>query len=217
MARKKASEFQELKDLWLKRHKRVRKQFTSKHKDSLTWLENSSKHLVAGSLGGLLLLSNPTNPALLSQASSPPPSNEEIVQNALLKKQQFLDELSNILPKQVNPLSPEDEQNIVETLLKYFNIPIKAELEGKRMNTNYGIIGAEQHLMRYPGDIMANHFTSAPEGRFTSSGIAPGRGAWGYFASSRGEMTQQDIDRERYYIAVQTFLSPGYMDHTREF
>ena len=47
--------------------------------------------------------------------------------------------------------------------------------------------------------------------------MAPGRGAWGYFASSRGEMTQQDIDRERYYIAVQTFLSPGYMDHTREF
>ena len=40
--------------------------------------------------------------------------------------------------------------------------------------------------------------------------MAPGRGAWGYFANSFEEMRQQDIDREKYYIAVQTFLSPGW-------
>jgi hypothetical protein len=30
-------------------------------------------------------------------------------------------------------------------------------------------------------------------------------------------MTQKDIDREKYYIAVQTFLAPGWSEHTREY
>ena len=38
----------------------------------------------------------------------------------------------------------------------------------------------------------------------------PGLGGWGYFTDSSGQLTQQGIDREKYYIAVQTFLAPGF-------
>ena len=37
------------------------------------------------------------------------------------------------------------------------------------------------------------------------------------FAYSAGEMTQKDIDREKYYIAVQTFMTSGYSEHVREY
>jgi hypothetical protein len=45
--------------------------------------------------------------------------------------------------------------------------------------------------------------------------MAPGRGAWGYFVSSKADMIQKDIEREKYYIAVQTFLSEGWSEDVR--
>ena len=47
--------------------------------------------------------------------------------------------------------------------------------------------------------------------------MAPGRGAWRYFADSAQTMTQKEIDREKYYIAVQTFLIPDYAQRTWEY
>ena len=72
-------------------------------------------------------------------------------------------------------------------------------------------MGAEQHLYRYPGDSLAEHAkTEDDKAMFLPSGIAPGLGAWGYFASSKTQFTSQDEQRERYYIAAQTFLFPGF-------
>src|SRR3989344_152727 len=217
MAKRNVSDFEHIKRLWLKRHKRIQRQLIIKHKGSLSELEKHSKHIVAGSLGGLLILSHPTNATLLNQVSTRPQPNEEIVTNERQRRQQFLDELSKQLPKQIEPVPEDVERKVVETLIKYFDLPVRAELEGKRLNRTYGLIGAEQHLMRYSGDTMASHFSTPAENRFHSSGMAPGRGAWGYFSPSRSEITQKDIDREKYYIAVQTFLSKGYMENVREF
>lgn len=47
--------------------------------------------------------------------------------------------------------------------------------------------------------------------------MAPGRGAWRYFADSQESLTQKEIDQEKYYIAVQTFLAPGYYSHVKEY
>ena len=47
--------------------------------------------------------------------------------------------------------------------------------------------------------------------------MAPGLGAWGYFARSSYDLTQKDIDREKFYIAVQTFLAPGFHDDVRHY
>ena len=103
-------------------------------------------------------------------------------------------------------------------------MPVTAELNGIRLNRSYGLIGAEQHLARYPGDTMASHFNT-PNGptpqdeiqRVYSSGMAPGLGGWGYFARSASEMTQEESDREKYYIAVQSFLAPGFAERTGEY
>ena len=47
--------------------------------------------------------------------------------------------------------------------------------------------------------------------------MAPSTGAWGYFSNSHQDMTRQDVLREKYYIAVQTFLSPGFNENVREY
>ena len=38
----------------------------------------------------------------------------------------------------------------------------------------------------------------------------PGRSAWGYFASSRGQLTTDLIAKEKYYFAVQTLYLPDW-------
>jgi len=63
---------------------------------------------------------------------------------------------------------------------------------------------------------MFSHFdTTEEEILYGRSGMAPGRGAYGYFANSKSEMTEKDKEREKYYIAVQTFLSPGFNQNVR--
>jgi len=47
--------------------------------------------------------------------------------------------------------------------------------------------------------------------------MAPGLGAWGYFANSESEITQTDKLREKYYIAVPTFIAPGFNTHVSEY
>ncbi len=95
-------------------------------------------------------------------------------------------------------------------------------MDGRRLNRNYGLIGAEQHLARYPGDSLSTHFDPGLSGDedkklYWQSGMAPGLGAWRYFASSKDTMTKKDIDREKYYIAVQTFLSKDFNKRFSEY
>lgn len=122
------------------------------------------------------------------------------------------------LPDTVRELTSEEEQKLLGTLSKQFGFRVAAELDSKRLNRSYGFIGAEQHLIRYPGDTMDTHFESVEEARtFYSYGMAPGRGAWGYFVHSQAEMTEEDKMREKYYIAVQTFLAPGFLNSVAEY
>jgi hypothetical protein len=155
-------------------------------------------------------------PAAISHI--PEPKDDPLADSKSLDPSVFLiHDLSGKVPSDVRPLTREEEENITGTLSKSFGMKVLAELEGKRLNTNYGYMGAEQHLMRYPGDTIATHFSTQEEAeRYARSGMAPGRGAWGYFTSSGGSLTQKDIDREKYYLAVQTFLSPGFMENVRE-
>lgn len=185
-----------------------------KHQDIFDWLHNSSIQILAGSIAGLLLLGHPAVAAIndLQTEQQKDPVEEKPAHTV----EGLVADLKQKLPETVQPLSQEEESTIEATLTDYFHVPVRAELEGKRLNRSYGIIGAEQHLMRYPGDTMDSHFSSADELKYYSSGMAPGRGAWGYFATSAGEMTQQDIDREKYYLAVQTFLSPGWNENVNE-
>lgn len=98
----------------------------------------------------------------------------------------------------------DEEKKIEEVIKNLTNISAKAGLEGEHLNTSYGYIGAEQHLKRYPGDILENH------GPYYKEGIAPGLGAWGYFAKSKADLTLELVEIEKWYAVVQTLYLPDW-------
>ncbi len=161
--------------------------------------QHSAKLISAGALTGTLLLTPPTGAGSL-------PSPNEIVQSFnndesnedRLPQKELIDSLKVMLPENVRSLSRDEEKKIEQVFKDTANINAKATLEGEHLNTTYGYIGAEQHLKRYPGDILENH------GPYYKEGMAPGLGAWGYFSKSRESLTDQLIETEKWYSVVQT-------------
>lgn len=203
-----------LKDKWTKRHKILQEEIFQKHKESLDWFLNNSKQMTIGSLAGLFLLTSPIIPKIPTAFSSESLTFREAVD----KKVFLIYDLKNALPHNVQPLKPEEEKNVAEILTRTTGIKVSAELEGKRLNTSYGLIGQEQHLKRYPGDDILSHFDNPEDAeKYVKYGMAPGLGGFGYFAQSQNTMTEEESDREKYYIAVQTFLAPGWEGNVREY
>lgn len=205
--------YQHLKEKWTGKQKKLQENLWTKHKEALSWISNNTKQLTAG---GLMLL------ATSSSAIASSPSNSFTVNEQTFKpvdRNVFLiSDLSNLLPPEVRPLTVEEEKKLSEILSRDFNVKVSAELDNKRLNRSYGLIGAEQHLARFPGDSMDIHFDSQEEDiLYRPSGMAPGLGAWGYFARSEQEATQKDKLKEKYYIAVQTFLAPDFNNRFGEY
>ena len=97
------------------------------------------------------------------------------------------------------------------------NVKATPELEGFRLNKSYGKIGGEQHMPRYPGDTISDQLPNPDDfSRYAKSGMTPGKSAWGYFAPSKQALTQDLIQKEKYYFAVQTFLSPNWKGNVKE-
>lgn len=207
MQKKSDNHFQILRDKWINKHKNIQKRILKKHRAASKWVLKNSKNIAVSSVTGLLMLAHPANASIISDNIKPEPPKEA---NTYRNVDEFIKILKDALPEKVQPLTKEEEVSVSHILSTYFQIPVSAYLENISLNRSYGLIGAEQHLMRYPGDNMSTHFQSKDEEKFTSSGMAPGRGAWGYFATSKNELSEEDINREKYYIAVQTFLSPGW-------
>ena len=204
--------YHHLRRKWTEKHKSLQKNLWEKHGKALDWAIANSKHVAVGTLGGLMMLATPvagsltTSPAALSY------------QQSLDKRTFIVGDLAKVLPSSVRPLTQNEESVIADILSRDYQMKVSADLEGKRLNRSYGLIGAEQHLALYPGDTTASHFDSvSAQEEFASSGMAPGLGAWRYFAPSKDALTQKDIDREKYYIAVQSFLIPDYNQHVAEY
>ncbi len=212
------SHYSQLKKVWQKKHKLAKKRVLEKHGEAIDWLNGKipSKENVAGAAVGAMMLSN-TLPAVTSAITPEDrPKVDEHVENidrATLLRQH----LGALLPSEMRPLSKDEETMLSQALSSDFGFTVAAELDGKRLNRSFGYIGAEQHLMRYPGDLMYSHLEPEVAGNRVvfSSGMAPGRGAWGYFAKSKVEMTKLDVEREKWYVAVPTFLAPGFYDNVR--
>lgn len=214
------SHFQTLRDKWTEKHEKAKKRFEEKHKETLAFLIDRipAKDKIATGAASLIMLStnlNPTTALAHAAAKTPPPVIEE---NNVEKIESLLKDLKTVVPDEVRSLTPDEEASISAVLSNNFDMKVTPDINGLRLNRTYGMIGAEQHLMRYPGDNMGTHFTNGSESHaIHSSGMAPGRGAWGYFANSASEMTVADIEREKWYIAVQTFLAPNYIDRLSEY
>lgn len=210
--------YKRLAKRWEKGNRHLQKKLLRKHGEALQWVTQhvGSSQLAAGSLGGLLLLSSPSSPAL-PQPSHLLAAAGEFTQT-LPGATFVVSDLVKVLPEEVRPLTEQEEQVVVDILSRNFGFLVTAQLEGKRLDRSYGIIGQEQHLARFPGDSLAIHFDTTEEARmFASEGMAPGLGAWGYFVPSKAQMSDQDSLREKYNIAVQTFLAQDYYQRSLEY
>ena len=167
--------------------------------------EHSAKAIAAGALAGTLAIAPPAH----AQAPSLPPplvatliaAGAAIPENP---EEYLADELKTMIPEKPHPLDIEIEKNIGLLIERISGIKARGTLEGEHLNTTYGYIGYEQHLQRYPGDTIGQH------DEFQEAGIAPGRGAWGYFAPTRTQMTPDLYRKEKYYAVVQTMYLPDW-------
>lgn len=201
-----------LKNHWQQKHDSLVHRVWENHADVLEPLKNAPPQMMAAALAALLVVSHSASQILSVQAAT-----TDAPQQVVHSPEELVKQLSQVLPTTVDPLDPLAEDQVGRILGEYFHLPVSATLGGNRLNRSYGYIGKEQHLMRYPGDTMATHFDSPVDAAaHGAEGMAPGRGAWGYFAPSSAELTPELVNREKYYIAVQTFLAPGWGERTRE-
>ncbi|TSC66801.1 MAG: Uncharacterized protein CEO21_16 [Microgenomates group bacterium Gr01-1014_80] len=200
-------------------YEHLRKKWTAKHRNLVNKLVEKhgdiGRQLTLGGLGGLMLLATPgagllPAPHLLASGGQ---ILKDTDRNILLA-----DELKKQVPEEMRALNPAEEEEIAAILSKNFGFKVASLIDGKRLNRTYGMIGGEQHLYRYPGDNLHKHADNVSDwAMYGPAGIAPGLGAWGYFAPSQAEFTEKDKMRERYYIAVQTFLAPGFAERVAEY
>jgi len=170
--------------------------------------EHSAKVITTGALTGSLLFATPGMPKDLPDVTSIVKNVTEQKSNntSISKQAEFMQKIRSILPQKAGPLTRTQEKTLEQVFRETIGVNAKATLEGEHLNTTYGYIGAEQHLMRYPGDTMATH-PKIPE---HDEGMAPGRGAWGYFAKTKSVLDSQDIQNEKWYVVVQTLYLPDW-------
>ena len=198
----------ETKDAFSKKYPHVEKALKEKGVDVGKIREHSVKIIGAGALAGSLLLSGPDQTKAL-------PAAHEVVEKlriaggevtAETPQKLLVDTLASVLPKTARPLIRDEEKFLEQIFENIVGIQTRATLEGEHLNTTYGLIGAEQHLRRYPGDTLSQHGS----GEVIREGIAPGLGAWGYFASSKAVLTPELEEAEEWYAVVQTLYLPDW-------
>ena len=169
-----------------------------------------AKQLLAGaSLAGTLLLSG-SSQAVKALPEKPPELRAPYGLVSLKELKQLLARLlSKLLPKTSRLLTKDEEDQLTQVIYQTLGIKAVAELDGNRLNHQLGKIGLEQHLKRYPGDTL--------QGRsFPQAGLAPNKGAWGYFAPNRAALASRQINMEKYYVAVQTLYLPDWQSRLKE-
>ena len=200
----------EVKNSFNQKYPHVEKFFADRGISLSKIREHSSKVITAGALAGTLFFTPPTmatsmpNPAaIIKDLASLNPEN--LSPTVIPPAKQLLASIQGYLPNQIGPLTRSQEKNLEKIFADIIGVSTKATLEGEHLNTTYGYIGAEQHLFRYPGDTLLSHDLEPDD-----EGIAPGRGAWGYFAPSKSQLTDQDIANEKWYAVVQTLYLPDW-------
>lgn len=147
----------------------------------------------AGLVGAILTTPILTTPSEVSIVNSH--SSKEDDSSKRLKLLSFLQEN---LPHNPHKFKSEDSKEIEKQIYESTKIKAVAVLDDQSLNHHLGYIGFEQHLARYPGDTISQHDS------MQEAGMAPGRGAFGYFAKDAASFTTKDYMREKYYCVVQT-------------
>lgn len=204
-----------------KRQKKILRAIKRKHKKILAWAQSKgydlgqiqkkvgkvaatsvlSAGLILGTAGPITALSVP----VIEEQRAPPNLEEkEAARLALLSYFEKFGKNKNL-----------SEELIEGEVAKATGLAVKANLFGHRLPRIYGRIGTEQHLPRFPGDGLVTHLQTS-DWQYSWAGMAPKLGAWGYFADSKKDLTEDANLKEKYYLAVQTFTIPDWDKHWYE-
>jgi hypothetical protein len=129
------------------------------------------------------------------------------------KKGLFPQQVDRIIPNPTNVLPSDKEEALIKLVQDTYGLPVTAELNGMRMNANYGLVGGEQHLPVSRNDKVSNHTTDTT---WNLTGMTGKPGAWGFVADDPDHPTAKDRLREQWYGNFQTFLMPGWHEHVHE-
>lgn len=197
---------QQTKDRFHSTHQHASKWMTQKAIGVEDFRNKSQQILAATSLAGSVAMNNLPVEMRVNQslmAVERKQKNDLLAQVSQEEKQAVLDKIKAISQMPPGHMEKEDELYIERQLSDILGFSVVAELDGHRLNHTIGIMGGEQHLYRFPTDTIAGH------DKYQEAGIAPNRGAFGWFTEN-GELTQKAIDREKYYFAVQTLYLPDW-------
>ena len=198
-----------------------------KHKETLKWFSKkgidvdkvvkiSSKGALAGLAAGFVMLSSGLTPHPRVDKTNSAVSldvNQIVgdIKSRQVLEQEFIAGFQEGLPRNIHTLSDEKADSVAILVSEISGVKVRAELDGNRLNTNYGKIGLEQHLPRYPGETINEHFeVSAGVNHYAKSGMTRNRGAFGYFVNGKFGLTPEAIEQEKYYVVVQTFAIEGW-------
>ena len=198
----------QVKENLFQKYPTVQKFLTDNGLDLAKIRSHSTKVITTGALTGSLLFATPNIANDLPTVSSIVKNIKDVNTSgkSSSSQEELLNSVRKILPQKVGPLTRSQEKTLEQVFRNVIGVNTKATLEGEHLNTTFGYIGAEQHLMRYPGDTMYSH-PKTPE---HDEGMAPGKGAWGYFTKSKANLTEEDIEREKWYVVVQTLYLPDW-------
>ncbi|HEX7017353.1 MAG TPA: hypothetical protein VF209_00390 [Patescibacteria group bacterium] len=197
--------YHQLKDRFHSSHGHARDWLTERSLDVGELRTNSQQLLAATSLAGMMALGKPVD---LNQLQ-PPQSQEKKAENQQLAEltaeefQAIMEKMRQVVQMPPGQLPKEEELYLEQQLTDILGFEVAAELEGNRLNHTFGVMGGEQHLRRFPSDTLAQHDA------YQEAGMAPNRGAFGWFTEN-GELTSKAIEREKYYFAVQTLYLPDW-------
>jgi hypothetical protein len=210
--------FDSLFEILEKNQKQAKKQFRKHHKRALKWLKNQgldpaklqtqiAKYITTGTVTAVIMGASALP---IAAASVPQISNQAQEQTSLVEKNDLFFKLRQTLDHWGQVPNQADENLIAKTIGELTNLPVTNILTGHRLNRTIGIMGLEQHLLRYPGDTIYDQMKSREDQKYLESGIAPHPGAWGYFAQNKNQLTPDLTEKEKYYVVIQTFMIPGW-------
>lgn len=167
----------------------------------MTAQQTHQKILASLALAGQVAMNQiPTTNKVLGERTETQVLQKEILQT---EHEEILAKLTAHVNSPAGHLERETELYLEQQLSEILGFAVRVELEGQRLNHSIGIMGAEQHLMRFPGDQLEDHDA------YLEAGIAPGRGAFAWFTEN-GQLTERSIQMEKYYFAVQTMYLPTW-------
>lgn len=193
----------------------VKTRFEEKHQDLMIWMKEneitfddlrsvSQQILAATSFAGAVALNSPEGMKAVPQIHAQERSQDDLLAAVTQEEHdEIFKKLESIVQMPPGHMEKETELYLEQQLSDVLGFEVTAEIEGQRLNHSTGIMGGEQHLYRFPGDSLAQHDA------YQEAGIAPNRGAFGWFTEN-GELTDKAIDSEKYYFAVQTLYLPNW-------